>query len=428
MDTGLLSKTYRCATTCAIPFVALGLLTSSRGRRRYSERFGEWGALAPIGWWLHGASVGEVQGLIPFIKHIRERGIEDRILLTGTSPTGLDRGRALVNETRLIPLDAPCLVARALRNLSFDRFIISETELWPELLQQVIARGAPCHIINGRVSDYTVRRYIGLRSLFAPLLARFVSVSVPDEEQRSRFTELGVDAGRIHVTGHTKYDTEPRYAGEEARIEMRRVLFPECPAETPIVVLGSVRPGEERYWFEPLKRLWSEGVRCKVIIAPRHAERFTYFWEEAQKLPVGVVRRSAGSVMAGRDHDVLVLDTMGELEMAYAAADLAFVGATLVNIGGHNPLEPAMYGVPVVVGPHHSVIREIVGEMRARGGICEVASDEDVYALLKRLCSNEERLREIGHAGRCVWEHHRGSSGRVYAVLSESEEYRCHSF
>jgi 3-deoxy-D-manno-octulosonic-acid transferase len=132
--------------------------------------------------------------------------------------------------------------------------------------------------------------------------------------------------------------------------------------------------------------------------------------------------------MAGRDHDVIVLDTMGELEMAYAAADLAFVGATLVNIGGHNPLEPAMYGVPVVVGPHHSVIREIVGEMRARGGICEVASEEDVYALLKRLCSNEERIREIGHAGRCVWEHHRGSSGRVYAVLSESEEYRCHSF
>jgi len=427
MHTGPLAKAYRFAATCAIPFVAAGLLASPRGRRRYSERFGDWGLLAPIGWWLHGASVGEVQGLIPLIRQIHASGIKDRILLTATSPTGLERGKDLVQETRLLPLDAPYLVARALRNVAFDRFIISETELWPELIRQVLALGSPCHIINGRVSDYTVKRYLGLRGLFAPLLARFVSVSVPDEEQRARFAELGVDVARIHVTGHTKYDTEPKYDGEELRHEMRRAFFPACPIDTPIITLGSVRPGEEGYWFEAFKRIWSEGQRCKVIVAPRHSERFGYFWEEVRKLPVGCVRRSDGPIMTGRDHDLLLLDTMGELEMAYAAADLAFVGATLVNIGGHNPLEPAMYGAPVVVGPHHSVIREVVAEMRARGGICEVANDQDTYAILRRLCSGDDRLKEIGQAGRSVWEYHRGSSARVYGVVSESEEYRCHS-
>lgn len=427
IDTGLLSATYQIATTCAVPLVSLGLLAFKRGRRRYEERLGDWGTLPPIGWWLHGASVGEVQGLLPFVQRIREAMSTDRILLSATSPTGLDRGASSVDATRLLPLDAPFVVRRALKRLTFDRFVVCETELWPTLFQAVLARGVPCHIINGRVSDYTLGRYLGLRGLFSPVLRGFVSVSVPDDEQRTRFLELGVEPSRIHVTGHTKYDVQPRYCGEQARDDARREFFPEIQSGASIVVLGSIRPGEERAWFSALTRMWSDGKRCKVIVAPRHAEKFSYFWDELQKVPLSVVRRSDSGAMSGRDVDVLLLDTMGELERAYAAADLAFVGATLVDIGGHNPLEPAMYGVPVVVGPHTSVIRELITEMRNRRGVIEVVDAEGIYRTLVRLSDRDPVLRDVGAAGRVVSQLHQGSSARVLSVISESEEYRCQS-
>ncbi len=426
IDTGLLGKTYEVAATCAVPLVSLGLLAFERGRVRYDERLGDWGELPPLGWWMHGASVGEVQGLLPFIKRVRETMGGDRILLSATSPTGLDRGAAAVDATRLMPLDAPFVVARALRNLSFDRFVVCETEFWPTLFKSVLRTGAPCHIINGRVSDYTIGRYLGMRALFSPVLKEFVSVSVPDDEQRSRFLELGVEASRIHVTGHTKYDVEPRYAGDEARHQARNEFFPGITPETPVIALGSIRPGEDTLWFAALERAWSEGKRCKVIVAPRHAEKFPYFWEELQKLSLSAVRRSSGGAIAGRDVDVLLLDTMGELERAYAAADLAFIGATLVDIGGHNPLEAAMYGVPVVVGPHHSVIRELVREMRNRSGILEVRDIDSIFRVVSRLCDGDPRLCEIGAAGHVVSQLHQGSSARVLSVICESEEYRCH--
>jgi 3-deoxy-D-manno-octulosonic-acid transferase len=427
IDTGLLGKAYEVATTCAVPLVSVGLLAFQRGRRRYEERLGDWGDLPPIGWWMHGASVGEVQGLLPFIQKVRDTMSGDRILLSATSPTGLDRGAAAADLTRLVPLDAPWVVARALRKLSFDRFVVCETEFWPTLFKAVLRRGVPCHIINGRVSDYTISRYMGMRGLFSPILRGFVSVSVPDDEQRLRFLELGVEASRIHVTGHTKYDVAPRYAGDEARNEARHEFFPGVSAETPILVLGSIRPGEDKLWFAALERVWSEGRRCKVVVAPRHAEKFSFFWEELQRVSKSAVRRSLGPAMAGRDVDILLLDTMGELERAYAAADLAFIGATLVDIGGHNPLEAAMYGVPVVIGPHHSVIRELAREMRNRSGILEVRDVESIYRLVIRLCDGDPGLREIGAAGQVVSQLHQGSSVRALSVINESEEYQCHS-
>jgi 3-deoxy-D-manno-octulosonic-acid transferase len=422
---GLLSRIYRVVTSCLAPVVACVLVLFPRGRRRFAERLGEWGDVPPLTWWFHGASVGEVQGLLPLIDVVRAAAPDDRLLLSATSPTGLERGSASVGITRLLPLDAPMLVRRALRGVTFDRFVLSETEIWPVLLREILSRGAPCHIVNGRVSDYTFSWYRAVRRVVGPLLSSFTSVSVPDETQRSRFIELGVDSKRVHVTGHTKYDRAPRCGEGESRVAARYRFFGAIEDSTPIVVLGSIRPGEEKFWFEPLRRLWQSGGSCKVIVAPRHAERFGYFWEMIRSLHISSARFSAGPLADFRSCDVLLLDTMGDLEEAYAAADLAFVGGTLVNIGGHNPFEPAMYGVPTVVGPHVSVIKELVSELSARDGIITVKTEAEIETILNQLRGASASLRSVGLRGKEVWQVHQGAARRVFDVIMTSEEYQC---
>ncbi|MFN4896308.1 MAG: 3-deoxy-D-manno-octulosonic acid transferase [Pseudomonadota bacterium] len=432
MITGLLHRLYGVLATVAIPLVALGLLSSARGRRRFSERFGVWSHVGPVSWWLHGASVGEVQGLASLIKVIKTDDSAAEILLTATSPTGLERGDQLVNHTRLLPIDAPVAVRKALGNVQTQRFVVSETELWPTLLAEVHRTGIPTHIVNGRISDYTLRWYQRGRVFFAPLLRACTSISVPDQQQRERFISLGVEDSRVHVTGHTKYDSAPSHAAlsfgqpgaDTARGSSRRRFFPDSNVQTPIVVLGSLREGEQQIWFGALKRAWQSGMQLRVIVAPRHAERFEFFWGEIQRLGQRATRWSAGEKALARGHDLLLLDTMGLLEEAYAVSDLAFVGATLVDIGGHNPLEPAMYGVPVVVGPYTSVINEPVSRMRAEGGIIEVRSEVDVFDLLGRIASRDSGLDSVGRAGYSVYSQYRGAADRVLAVITESEGRR----
>ena len=409
----MLHSIYRIAGGFVLPGVALGLLASRRGRARYGERFGGWETVPGSPWWFHGASVGEVQGLLPLLRLVRERYPGERLLLTGTSVTGLERGAGAVDYTRIIPIDSPPLVRRAVSRVSPSRLIISETELWPELLAQVMSRGVPTAIVNGRISDYTMTWYRRLRSIFAPLISRCSVICVPDEEQRARYLEMGAVPERLVVTGHTKYDSEPRHAGDARRVELRVKFFSSSTDRSRILVLGSVRPEEEGWWMDACQRAWSQGQDLRLIVAPRHQEKVGYFIQKLMErgVPFGLWSERASTPSA--PERVLLLDTMGLLEEAYAAADLAFVGATLVDIGGHNPLEPAMYGVPVCVGPHIAVIRTIVEEMEGVGGILRVSSTQDIERVVQQLTKSDSALRETGHAGQQVWQRHRGAAERV---------------
>jgi 3-deoxy-D-manno-octulosonic-acid transferase len=244
---------------------------------------------------------------------------------------------------------------------------------------------------------------------------------VPDDEQRSRFVELGVDPFRVHVTGHTKYDVAPRFTIDDGRSLLRQRFFPGITEETPILTLGSLREGEEKLWFSALKRAWDGGANLRVIVAPRHAERFEDFWRSLNSLGRSAARWSLSADRAAGDklYDVLLLDTIGVLEEAYAASDLAFVGATLVDIGGHNPFEPAMYRVPTIVGPYISVIREPVALMRRNGGVIELCSAEEgeLDLVISRLVKGDNTLAGIGQAGYAAWAGSRGAVARVLNVI-----------
>lgn len=418
--TGPLLWGYSALTTVAAPLVAVGLACTGRGRRRFAERLGFWAPVPGAPWWFHGASVGEVQALLPLIARLRAVEENFSALLTCTSPTGLERGSSQVESTRLLPLDAPWCVRRAVRVARPKGLVVCETELWPTLLREVVQRKVPVHIVNGRISEYTWRWYRAAAPLMRPLLEVVSTVCVPSAEQAERYRFLGVPAQRIAITGHSKYDTVPRFAQAEARRALRKAFFPGLPESVPIVVLGSVRPGEEGMWLEELQHCRATGVPLALIVAPRHHEKFPYFAEQLRVRGVPFARwsqRKEWSSSPAGSHTVLLLDTMGELEAAYACAALAFVGATLVDVGGHNPLEPAMYGVPVVVGPHIAVIRDIIGEMRGRGGVFEVRSGGDIRALLERVGRGDPALDAIGRAGRLVWSAHTGAAQRIVEVL-----------
>jgi 3-deoxy-D-manno-octulosonic-acid transferase len=364
---------------------------------------------------------------LPLIARLRAVEENFSALLTCTSPTGLERGAAQVESTRLLPLDAPWCVRRAVRVVRPKRLVVCETELWPTLLHAVAQRKVPVHIVNGRISEYTWRWYRAAAALVRPLLGGVSSVCVPSAQQAERYRFLGVPSHRIVVTGHSKYDAAPRFAEAEVRAQLRRAFFPALPASVPIVVLGSVRPGEEKLWLEGLQHCRAAGLQLACIVAPRHQEKFPYFAEQLRLRGASCARWSqrqewsssqgAAVASAAGSHAVVLLDTMGELEAAYACADLAFVGATLVDVGGHNPLEPAMYGVPVVVGPHIAVIRDTIAEMRLRGGVFEVRSGADICALLERVGRGDPALAAVGQAGRSVWSAHTGAAQRIVEVL-----------
>jgi 3-deoxy-D-manno-octulosonic-acid transferase len=421
MHIGLLHKAYSTLYTCALPLIVGGLACRSRGRRRMAERLGSWGALEGVGWWFHAASVGEVQGILPVLAELRSRDSSEKILLSATSPTGLERGTGAVDYARLAPLDAPLLVRRALQNVQCKRFVITETELWPNLLKENQQRDTPSHLINARISDYTLDWYLRLRSVFSPLLRGIKSVSVADKEQGERFSAMGVAPSKIFVTGHTKYDYKPKYSLAADRDALRDSFFRGVKNDELIVVLGSVHEGEDAALLEAMDGLIRKKLPVRFIVTPRHAERFEYYWKRLCELPANISRWSEKDRATGTQFDVLLLDTMGLLEAAYAAGDIAFIGATLVDIGGHNPFEPAMYGLPILVGPFTSVIREPAAELEQAGALFRIASGRDLSERITTLVSDHQLRNEAGKGAQRVWSAHQGASARVLDAILESE-------
>jgi 3-deoxy-D-manno-octulosonic-acid transferase len=303
--------------------------------------------------------------------------------------------------------------------LTVKRFVVSETELWPILLHEVARRDIPAYVVNGRISDYTLRWYEQIESLVEPLMRGFRSICVPNKMQADRYIALGAQPEAVVVTGHSKYDTDPRITSDEERVSIRRELFPKADGAVPIVVLGSIRPGEERYWFDAFAGQRQRGAKVKMVVAPRHAERFSYFSEQLTSTGLPFARWSERDTWGEVDNDIVLLDTMGKLEEAYAVASLAFVGATLVDVGGHNPIEPAMYAAPVVVGPYISVIEDVIDEMRGCAGVIEVSSASDIATVVERVVKYDPKVTQVGMAGRGVWQRHRGAAQRIASAVRD---------
>lgn len=402
---------YGLLMTVMAPPIALVLACRSRGRARLWDRFGWWQLPSGSYVWFHGASAGEVKGLVPVVQEWRRLKPSDRILVTATTITGHEPMAGISDEVRLLPFDSPLFLWLALRSVKVKLFVATETELWPGLLAFLSSRAVPRCLINGRISQRSFPRYQMIRGSIAPTLQRYQWIASGDRESHGRFLALGACEESIEFMGNTKFDV--------ARAELTSECDPFWDAyhadKRTTIVLGCIRPDEEPWWFDAVKRHLGSGTLFRVVVAPRHREKFEVFAQKLTDAGIPFCRRSGDFYDSSAG--AVLLDKFGELAQAYRGATLSFVGATLVPLGGHNPLEPAAWGSFVVVGPSFDTYEPIVRALEAADAGCVVRSAEDIARVVDDALANGAALRDRGAAGVRVWEAQQGATRRIVERL-----------
>jgi len=379
-----------------------------------AQRFGRLGDGLPAEprCWVHAVSVGESAAAVPLVEAIHRRWPELGILVSTITPTGArivaDRlaGTAV---HRYFPLDLPGPVRRALEAARPRFFIAIETELWPNFLRALARRRTPAMIANGRISDRSFRRYLRVRWLMRRVLADVSVFAMQSEEDARRIVVLGAPPERVVVTGNLKSDLVPETDAADAVWRERLGLG----ATDRLWIAGSTHRGEEAIVLDAFLRARARCPGLVLLLAPRHPERAGEVSELIRERGLAPARRSR--LPEGRAPGaVVVLDTVGELATLYALAEVVFVGGSLVPVGGHNVLEPAMRGKPVLYGPHTSNFRESALLLESSGGGLVVKDALELERELSRLLEDRDLARRVGDAARTAFA---GRQGAVSATL-----------
>jgi 3-deoxy-D-manno-octulosonic-acid transferase len=410
-------RLYTLLLYLALPFVSLIVGVRGLTEREYwrggQARFGFGPARAGGGIWVHAVSVGEVQASAVLIEALLARLPRVEITLSCATPTARVRGRALLPglDVRYAPYDLPGSVRRCLAGLRPRMLIVLETELWPNLLHEANRAGVPILIASARVSARSARLYQHLPGLLRASLAAGVWVGAQTDADAQRFAALGVPAGRVSVVGNIKFDRTlpPGLLQSGAQLRTRYA------AGRPVWVAGSTHAGEEQIVLAAHRRLLQEQPRALLILAPRHPLRFDAAAASVTALGFRCIRRSAA--LLADDYQVVLLDTLGELADFYAAADVAFVGGSLVPIGGHNLLEPAALGLPVLSGPEQFASPELARTLGEQGALTIVHDAAELAAALTRLLADPQARARQGAAGRTAIEANRGALERLLGLI-----------
>lgn len=420
---------YNLVLAALLPLLALWLAwrvtLGGKTRRGFMQRLGvvppEARADAHRGTgraiWVHAVSVGEVSVAGAIIREMLARDDSLRILLSVTTATGHQVASAKLTECEALfylPIDVPLCVNAALEAMRPDMLVVVETELWPNLLDAAHRRGVRTVVCNGRVSDRSFRRSRHARWLYRWALHCVDHVFAQSPQDAERFIALGAREGSVTVTGSCKFDEEFPVVTPEAADAMRR-KYGLAP-ESLVWLTGSTGPGED----EPLIDAHAEARRrwpaLRMIHAPRHPERADEVAEIIKGRGLGVIRRTEmrAGLQPEMGHDsVILLDTIGELTRLYSICDVAFVGRSLVPLGGGNVLQPLHYGKPVIVGRHTSNFRDTVGIAERAGVLFEAPDGPGVARELVRLLGDEELRASIVTRAKAVFDEHCGASGRT---------------
>ncbi|XCB35606.1 3-deoxy-D-manno-octulosonic acid transferase [Tunturibacter psychrotolerans] len=371
--------------------------------------------------WVHAVSVGEVMAATRLIRELKERLPGWVVAISTTTETGqrLAKERLPDSPVFYLPLDLKFSVRRYLRVLQPRMLVLMESEFWPRLIKECAKDGVPIAVVNARISDRSFPRYMRLRRLWRPFLEMISLFLAQSRESAERLEKIGAPTTRVRVMGNLKYDVQSRSDTQMAR------RIASMLSGTKLIVAGSTLAGEE----EALLAAWPailKGVPdASLLIAPRHPDRFEEVWQLIQRsgspfLRCSQMPQSNDPVAEGT---ILLLDTIGDLASVYGVAAVAFVGGSLVPKGGHNPLEPAQFGVPVVTGPSFENFREIVKTMQEAKAIRIVAKDELAETLIGILRgTNDERA--LGQRGRAVFQAEAGATVRTAQALVSLLEQR----
>ncbi|HEY0767394.1 MAG TPA: lipid IV(A) 3-deoxy-D-manno-octulosonic acid transferase [Steroidobacteraceae bacterium] len=412
---------YLLAVYLAAPIISAVLLWRGlRDRsywRNFPERFGFGAPAAPHGVWIHAVSVGEVQACAPLVSALYQRHPQLPLTVTTFTPTGAARARALFGsaaQVRYVPYDLPGAVRRFFARVQPRLAVIFETELWPNLYRECQRRRVPLVLASARLSVRSVGRYRRVGALFRDTLSRAAVVAAQGTGDAERFRALGAAPASTHVTGNLKFDFELPPQTVERGVRLREQYAPERA----LWVAGSTHGGgEEHTLLEAQRRVRAVHAQALLVLAPRHPQRFAEVAEMLTQAGVSFVRRSQGAAAAAQHCQVLLLDSLGELLDFYAAADLAFVGGSFVPVGGHNLLEPAALGVPILTGPNNSNSEEIARLLIARGAAEVVHDAAQLAGRVSALLADPDTRARIGAQGRASVEANRGALAKLLGLI-----------
>jgi len=413
-------RLYSLFMYLAVPFVLgyFGLrgIRDRRYWRRWGERLGRSPVTArPGAIHVHGASMGEINAANPLVGALLGRRPAPAVLLTTITPTGSHRVRELFDrrvEHCYLPLDLPGAMRRFLDRCQPALIVIMETEVWPNLMHCANARGIPVLIANARLSDRSVRGYRRLALLMEPALDATDRILAQSRADGARFIQCGADPAAVVVAGNLKFDVKvPASLAESAE-----VLRAGWGAHRPVLVAGSTHPADEAAILGAVQDVSVRLPDALLILAPRYPERFPEAARMAREAGLRTQLRSDGNPVDASTR-CLVLDTMGELLNYYAAADVAFVGGTIAAVGGHNVLEPAALGKPVLVGPHTRNVGEVIDRLLEVGAAERVRDRAELAAALGRLFGDASRRDRMGRAGLRLVEKGRGALERTLVEI-----------
>jgi 3-deoxy-D-manno-octulosonic-acid transferase len=401
----------------AFGIVAYRSLKNPGYRVGWAERFG-FGARLPAAdvIWLHAVSLGEVSAAASLVRELQARFTGATLVVTTATPTGRARAQALFGASvvvRFLPYDTPGSMRRFLSRAHPGLAVVMETELWPNLFHQCHRRGIPVVLANARLSEKSVRRYRRFAALFRAVFAGETLVAAQSAEDAARFVAIGAQAAKTHVVGNLKFDVPVDAVVFERGRELRAAYF----GSRPIWIAGSTHEGEEELVLGAQTVLQNALPGVLLLLVPRHPERFQAVADLLTRSGFRFERRSSDNPVRA-DAQVLLIDTVGELSSLYASVDVAFVGGSLVPIGGHNLLEPAALGVPVLTGPSHANAREVATLLLRAGGALQVNDAVQLATTVEALLRDEDQRLRVGACALAVIEANRGSLERLLSLIA----------
>ncbi len=429
------------ALVASSPWWVTRMFTTERYREGLSERLGQVPqrlreAVGPYAdqrkvLWVHAVSVGEVLAASRLVGELenalRRRGQRWRVVVSTTTRTGQALARERFGPERVFyyPLDFAVPVRAWLKALNPGALLLMESELWPRMLHECFLAGIPVIVVNARVSDRSFERAMRVRRWWGPVLRKVDLWLTQSDEDARRLRAMGAKSESVRAIGNLKYDV---HAAKESRVA---ALIKQAAAGRPIVVAGSTTEDEsDRATWEEVAVIqgWreipgQEPIKALLVIAPRHPQRFVAVESLVIEFRYAIVSKwlATDTVRNGSDkpREVVILDTIGDLAAVYGVADVAFVGGSLAKRGGHNPLEPAQFGVPVVIGPSYENFRDIVSSMQKANAIRIVQNRDELQWAIAEMLANPKAARAMGERGRSVFEKQQGATGRaIEAILT----------
>ena len=363
--------------------------------------------------WVHAVSVGEAAAVEGIIMGLRREHPGYRIVLTVTTLTGYSFARQKYAEVALVlwsPLDLSLVVDTFVKAIRPVIYIVAETELWPNLFQRLSRDRVPIVIVNGRVSDKSFPRYRLARNLLSNTVRAVKIFGMQSRLDADRVIEMKADPNAVHVTGNVKFDNVPEGAA----------AMPEeygLDAGHRVILGGSTHPGEEDILLHIFQLLRGTDRALRLVLAPRHPERAPSIAEAVRKAGFIPVLLSTNNGVI-RQEEVLIVDTIGHLLAIYSLARVVFVGKSLTVKGGHNIIEPALFGKPIVIGPHMQNFRDIAQAFLAENAVIQVDDGVALQAAIGRLLAEPDTSRDLGDRAKMVVHHHRGATARVLDLIN----------